>query len=57
MTPEEIKSIIEMLNDDTRLWDLDAGDWLAYVEELLKEIDRLNAVVSSSGIVATKGER
>ena len=46
MTPEEIKSIIEMLNDDTRLWDLDAGDWLAYVEELLDEVARLNTIIS-----------
>jgi hypothetical protein len=46
MTPEEIKSIIEMLDDDTRLWDLDAGDWLAYVEELLAEVERLNTIIS-----------
>jgi hypothetical protein len=56
MTPDEIKNIIKMLNDDTQLWDLDSGDWLAYVEELLAEVERLNAIISSSGIVVTKEE-
>jgi hypothetical protein len=47
MTPDYIQGIRDMLNDDTRLLALlDTGDWLAYVEELLDEVERLNAIIS-----------
>ncbi len=47
MTPDYIQGIRDMLNDDTRLLALlDTGDWLAYVEELLDDVERLNAIIS-----------
>ena len=47
MTQDDIEEIRDMLSDDTRLLALlDTGDWMGYVEELLAEVERLNAIIS-----------
>jgi hypothetical protein len=51
MTKDEIRKIRKMINalpDDTRLWDLDVGDLLGYVEELLDELERIHQVETNT---------
>lgn len=38
-----IEAIKTLLADDHRKWTLDSGDWMGYVEELVDEIERLQA--------------
>lgn len=46
MTQENLLEIKNLLANESKKWRLDVGDWIGYVEELVDEVERLQAEVS-----------
>jgi len=46
MTNDDIQKLKDLLNDEYNKWSLDVGDWIAYVEELIDEVERLRKLVN-----------
>lgn len=54
MTQDDLQEIKDLIADESGKWRLDVGDWIAYVEDLVDEVDRLNSQLNAGSIPTLK---